>query len=331
MNHVLSCYFPSTIVLVDDSPSFLESLCDVLSNENLIVWPFSNQNDALEFINDSSKINFLEISYLKLYNEASSPDSCSSTININMLHDMIYSEDRFSLISAVVADYSMPGMNGVEFLSKIKNPNIQKVLLTGIADEKVAIDAFNDKYINKFVKKDHVNFDCEVLQVIRSSVNQYFSLYSNDLIKYLPSDCSGHLKDPVFANFFHHSCLSKSYTEYYLLDTNGSYLFLTESGQASLLSVTSDNEIDRLIQVAQDSGDAPVGVIEDLQSREYMLIHHSRHGTLPPVYEWGKHFCPARRLEGYKTYFFNFSNSNYLDVDIETIRSYHKFKNRLKS
>ena len=130
----------------------------------------------------------------------------------------------------------------------------------------------------------------------------------------------------MFANFFHHSCLSKSYTEYYLLDANGSYLFLTESGQASLLSVTSDKEIDRLIQVAKDSGDSPAGIIEDLQSREYMLVHHSRHGTLPPVNEWGKYLCPARRLEGYRTYFFNFSNSDHLDVNVETIRSYRKFK-----
>ncbi|MBE6447230.1 MAG: response regulator [Alphaproteobacteria bacterium] len=326
MSNVLSCFFPSTIVMVDDNPAFLDSLQSTLSGNNLTLKQFFNPKDALDFVNSSIEINTLSISKLLLSSEMESSDTCSSKININVLHDMIYSEDRFSQISAVIADYSMPGMNGVEFCSKIKNSNVQKVLLTGIANEKIAIEAFNGKHIDKFVKKDHIDFDSEVLRVTRNAVHQYFSSYTEDLVKYLPTGSAEHLKDPVFANFFRHACLNKSYTEYYLLDPGGSYLFLSESGQPSLLSVATESEVDRLIQVATDSGDAQSDMLADLRSKEYMLVYHSRSGTLPPVSEWNKHLGPARRLEGYQTYFFNFTSGEALDIRRDNICSYQKFK-----
>lgn len=43
----------------------------------------------------------------------------------------------------MVVDYSMPEVDGIQFLTSIRNANCMKILLTGIADEREAVAAFN--------------------------------------------------------------------------------------------------------------------------------------------------------------------------------------------
>jgi thioredoxin reductase (NADPH) len=52
---------------------------------------------------------------------------------------------RGELVAAIVADYRMPGMNGIEFLEQAMDlyPNARRVLLTAYADTGAAIDAIN--------------------------------------------------------------------------------------------------------------------------------------------------------------------------------------------
>ena len=46
----------------------------------------------------------------------------------------------------VVSDYRMPGLDGVQFLSRVKHvsPDTVRILLTGHADLKTAIEAVNE-------------------------------------------------------------------------------------------------------------------------------------------------------------------------------------------
>ncbi len=326
MSSILSCFFPSTVVFVDDNESFLRGILEIVNINNISYKIITDSRKALDFVNNSLDNNFLDLANLTNVEEKVDSNDKSVFININKIHNEIYDVNRFAKISVIVADYSMPGINGVDFFSKIKNLSVQKILLTGVADEKIAIDAFNNGYINKFIKKGSLNFDEELINAIQKSVNQYFSIYTIDLLKHMSlMDCN-HLRDPVFANFFYNTCLNRNYIEYYMLDTFGSYLFLTENGQPFLLSVTNENEMDKLIQIAIDSGDAQEEVLNSLKSREYMLVNYNQSGQLPPVIEWKKYLKPARRLEGYQTYFFNFSDSYNLNINIDKIKSYHDFR-----
>lgn len=57
--------------------------------------------------------------------------------------------------AVIVADQQMPGMNGVEFLNLMrqKYPDTVRVMLTGNADQKTAIDAVNRGHIYQFLNK----------------------------------------------------------------------------------------------------------------------------------------------------------------------------------
>jgi len=52
--------------------------------------------------------------------------------------------------SVVVSDMRMPEMNGIEFLTKVKEmaPDVVRLMLTGNADQATAIDAINQGSIS---------------------------------------------------------------------------------------------------------------------------------------------------------------------------------------
>ena len=57
--------------------------------------------------------------------------------------------------AVVVADMQMPGMNGIQLLTKIEQiaPDTVRVMLTGNADQKTAMDAVNEGHVFRFLNK----------------------------------------------------------------------------------------------------------------------------------------------------------------------------------
>ena len=57
--------------------------------------------------------------------------------------------------AVIVADMRMPGMDGVQFLSKAqeKAPDTVRIMLTGNADQQTAIEAVNQGHVYQFLTK----------------------------------------------------------------------------------------------------------------------------------------------------------------------------------
>lgn len=68
----------------------------------------------------------------------------------------------------VLADYKMPGMNGVELLAKVREtqPHAARILLSGEADTQALVDAVDRAEIHAFVGKPWTEYD------LRSAVTQ---------------------------------------------------------------------------------------------------------------------------------------------------------------
>ncbi|MCP1674615.1 CheY-like chemotaxis protein [Natronocella acetinitrilica] len=56
-------------------------------------------------------------------------------------------------VCVVIADYAMPPMTGLELFSALGDARAQRILLTGVADNEVAVRAFNAGLIQRFVSK----------------------------------------------------------------------------------------------------------------------------------------------------------------------------------
>lgn len=323
MTSLLSCYFPTTVVIIDDDESFVEIVKGLISNEIITIKAFTNPIEALEYVNDSSAANHLDFSKFTREGEDDTADWHTIMLNVNELHNEIYSFDRFSQVSTIIADYSMPELNGIKLCSKIVDPNVQKILLTGIGDGKIAIDAFNNGYINQFVRKDYSNFVEEIKECLRKSLYRYFKKYTDYIAHYLTIHGNNFLNDPAFVSFFRSRCLTPQYIEYYMLDCFGSYLLLENNGKTIFLSVLTEDEMQKIVEIGIDSDEIDPMVLENLQSREYMLVHYNEAGLLPPVKDWGRYLSPARKLTGYQTYYF--SVSDFEPENLREVKTYADF------
>lgn len=76
-------------------------------------------------------------------------------------------------VDIILADYRMPDMDGVEFLTKVRerDSNIVRIIMSGQADLSALTRAINDACIHKFLPKD---FTPEILkETIRDAIDYY--------------------------------------------------------------------------------------------------------------------------------------------------------------
>ena len=77
-------------------------------------------------------------------------------------------------------------MNGLEFCRNIQNLPIRKIMLTGRADTKLAVEAFNQKIIDKFLLKDVAE---EIENTIYDALIEEQKVYFEKLSSSLPARC----------------------------------------------------------------------------------------------------------------------------------------------
>jgi two-component system NtrC family sensor kinase len=81
--------------------------------------------------------------------------------------------------AVVISDFRMPGMNGVEFLARVKelSPRTQRIMLTGQADQLAIEEAINRSEVFRFVSKPWN--DAQLLLTVRSAFEQHALVSDN--------------------------------------------------------------------------------------------------------------------------------------------------------
>ncbi len=74
---------------------------------------------------------------------------------------------RFALPNIAVVDYAMPAATGLEVLQAAAAWPTYRILLTGKADEYIAVDAFNDGLIDRYVTKQRPDLVQHFISVLR--------------------------------------------------------------------------------------------------------------------------------------------------------------------
>lgn len=291
-NITLPCfYYPTTVTIIDDNEIFLDNFINNLNND-IPYKKFNCPKEALFFLKNQLQISpssqeFIQLS-THLSDEFIHPGKSIININFSDIHNKLYDSNRHNLTSVIVVDHDMPSMNGIDFCKSLINFPIKKIMLTGAADHKVAIKAFNEGIIDKFILKD----DPDVFQSIDNAIfelqQEYFSNLSELIIRNITATSYSYLENEKFIHFFHNIIQSNNIVEWYLIDSLGSFIFLNKKSELLWLIIKSTYDIESDYQIAQDQNANP-DIINMLKDKKKLLFLFSEDDYKKPVEKWISH------------------------------------------
>lgn len=321
MKQINPCNFPTQVLLIDDSSQALEKLERVMDDSHATYLPFSKPQEALNYINNLPSL-------ADQWNIGIDEDILDT--DISDLYRELYNNKRFTHVSTIVVDYDMPALNGLQLCEQLTSPHIQKILLTGAADEDVAIQAFNKGLIQYFIRKQDPQALDLLENYIKDSQQRYFKSLSQGLTRQISHETSA-LNDPAFVEHFVKIAAENNICEYYLFEGTGSFLMLNSKGEASALFTFTDELLaqnDEMVdELTQDSSNPlPDGLLEDLTNHRKALCFHYFDGSAfpePPM--WPQYAHEIHALKGRQTYYWAYV-PNVKDLSSKDIVAFDKFK-----
>ena len=308
-------YHPTTVCFVDDNYAFMRSVAAIAPRSWSFI-SFTSPEQALEAINKPDELEPLADRCFSL--DYANPLRPTVHLHVSALEQEIKWVQRFSRISAVLIDYAMPTMSGLEFCEQIVDKKIRRGLLTGVADEKTAVAAFNKGLIHRYIPKQaDTNLEFLIPHVERMKhdyFNQFTASISNSLAMLPPQ----FMAEPDLVPYFERILTKYRIVEYYLsLDPSG-YLMLQSDGTALRLVVFSEEELAEQRAIAARYN-APARLQRRLAKGKIMLYlyEHPRDYMGAEPYPWEEMQVPARRVEACQTWYIGVAKNPPADIDFD--------------
>ena len=280
------CFHPTTVVLVDDNVRFMESLSFGLHALQVNFKLFGSAKEALVWINaNNSAVASLE-------------DDDMDEGALPSFKKRLFSPLRFEEVTMVIVDYDMPEMSGLEFCKGIQNAQIKKIMLTGVAGENIAIQAFNEDIIDRFIVKQ----DAQALEKVIENVEMLQRDYFNAKATYLQQNQMVHsyfpfLEEAAFRLVFDDIFNQGDYVEYYVDTIPGGIWLVKANGDSNFLAVQSESLCADQLVVARDQG-APAELLQALSSDDIVTCFPDKGFYAPECEQWQSALHQASICEG---------------------------------
>lgn len=313
-------YFPTTAVFVDDNPDFLDSLALELPAD-LAFETYADPRRALDRINEPRvRPPLYQRCFTRMQTQSDAGIASQQVIrlDLSLIEREISVADRFRQVSVVVVDYDMPGMDGLEFCRSVADPQLRKVLFTGVADEKIAVQAFNAGIIDRFIIKNHAEAADEVRRAVAELQGAYFRSISEILRATLMLDPPPFMRDPAVAELCDMLRRRHGFVEYYLVAEPDGFLMLTADGTLHRLVILPDDAIAE--QAAQARRwQAPAQIVADLEARRRLGYFYERVEECfdPAEYPWDEYLFPAHAIDGRRTWHWALIEAPPVDIDFD--------------
>lgn len=153
---------PGAVVLLDDDADYLEMLAMVLPRH----WPlrlFTRPTQCVQAIHRELRLweaDLWQLQYLVDLWRQGKP------LLPQVLGYWARATERYGLTQVCVVDFSMPAMDGLQVLSELVDWPGARVMLTGQADERVAVHAFNRRLIDHYIPKQAPNIALRLIETI---------------------------------------------------------------------------------------------------------------------------------------------------------------------
>lgn len=319
----LPYYHPSTVMLVDDNARFLDSFVLSLPAE-LASRSFYNPASALDWINHHPHRPTLDQRCLSLL--SSSPASNTIRLDMALIEEEISDPTRFSDISVLVVDYDMPEMDGLALCAGIDNPRIRKILLTSIGDEKVAVNAFNEGLIDRYIKKT----DPDVSNKVSSAISELQRRYFRDLSRWIHTALTlkypDFLSDPAFVAAFEALSAQHDIVEYYFVDEPSGFLMVSRNGALFRLLVTTEQQLEQSL-FAVKRWQPPAWVLDHLRQHKQLLwLWETPDDNDSEPFHWQDYLHPATPVAGQQRWYLALVEEPPADIGYDsTLSSYRAY------
>ncbi len=317
-------YHPTTVCLIDDNQSFLSSLERSLPAQ----WPvrsFVDPHRALAFLNQPPALAPL-VDRCFAYEQRPGQNPVIH-FDPGMIEQEINHIERFSRVSVAVIDYAMPALDGLALSAALTDPYLQRAMLTGVANEKHAVAAFNDRLLDRFSSKQKLSTAEAVTAFVDESRFAYFNQHASRLQSNLSLNPPGFLLVPQIATQVQALMARHALVEYYLVTDPPGLLMLNAAGRLHRLVIADSAELALQAQSAQKMG-APAAVVAALaEGRQLGWFWDSPSdyfGAEP--YPWGEHLLDAAPIPDASGWYMALMVDPPMDIDFDpATRSFDAF------
>lgn len=246
---LLPYQYPVAALLVDDDPALLSGLSAGLSRERKVFSAASGER-ALDCYRRAAAPR---PSFLRRSRDQTGLTEHRVVVDVTGIASLMDHEERHAEIGLLVVDYKMPGLNGVELCESLRHEPCRRILLTGVADERVAVKAFNSGLIHQYVRKDHDTLD-RLGALMRREQLQYFRAVSQTLSEGLRDRLGAFEQVPAVCDALLTLIAQYDVVEYYLATEPNGLLTRDRAGKRRRVLVQSEPERRSALEILGASG-----------------------------------------------------------------------------
>lgn len=312
LNKVPCCFYPTKILIVDDHPEFMKWMtvkfeaygaCEI----------FHSGSSAYDMLKNYHPQNFVSrMSTKSEFDFLINPEHKKITIELEKIRKERGSSMHQHEISVAVIDYDMPGLNGFELCQKIKHLPIKKVMLTAEADHKLAVEAFNEGIIDRFILKNSPNIVETLSQAVFELQIDYFYELSKAVAENPQENVEVQiscLTDAAFAGYFFDVVKKHHIAEFYLLNHLGDFLMQDRFGKSYELGVRDLQAIEGLHHLAQDlykqdPDEESKSVLNEVLAEKKVPFFPKDFDEYYSLAEWKPYFHEIEEVKGAKTTYY---------------------------
>jgi CheY-like chemotaxis protein len=250
---------PGTVVFLDDDPDYLEMLAMVLPRPwhvKLFLRPTEciqqlqqeppfweadawNQQQIIEHWRAGKPLVPQILGYWSKYTE------------------------RFALTRVCVVDFSMPGLDGLQTLGELGDWPGSRVLLTGQADEQVAVRAFNRGLIDQFIPKQTPDISRRLVESVEHLLSTPHARHAQIWRVTLSPEQNALLRQPSVARDLLNA-VGKRWVEHVALGEPFGVLGMDAAGKVGWLQLDTAEGLKALTELAGLEG-LPEGGLDEIR------------------------------------------------------------------
>ncbi|MEM1436504.1 MAG: hypothetical protein AAGG11_20810 [Pseudomonadota bacterium] len=310
-------FHPTLFCIIDDNQSYLHGLSVELDDE----WPhlaFTQPLEALAYLNARARTPLAQRCIQAL---PSAGGNARCELKLDQIEQEINDTRRFEQVSVVLIDYAMPRLDGLGLSRALELPFAQKAMLTGVAEEQTAIEAFNAGLIDYFIKKQSVSSTGSIIELLRQLQEAYFAQQSAALMTALGTEAPQFLNDPAMIELIRNRMRRQQLVEYYLVAEPSGLLMLDADGGLVRLLALNPAELEAQ-QTLAASYAAPADVQRALASGTVVLNlwDHPQEYPGGEPYPWRERLLPAARISGSTDWSVAWVEDPPTEIDFDPVR-----------